>query len=67
MRICIGLTPSSLALAIRSAFNGTEVTRVQRGRSDRRVMVCVTEGERATRETLDNLVDEAAERNTGSA
>ena len=50
-----GLTPASLATAIRSAFNGVEVTRVQRGRSEVRIMVRLPKEQRATRETLGDL------------
>lgn len=49
-----GLTPAILGKIIRDAFSGREVTRVQRGRNEVRVMVRLPENERLKLETLEN-------------
>ncbi|MEM6602674.1 MAG: efflux RND transporter permease subunit, partial [Pseudomonadota bacterium] len=50
-----GLSPALLGVALRSAFNGYEVTRVQRGRNEVRIMVRLPEAERETQTILNNF------------
>ena len=51
-----GLTPQSLGIAIRSAFNGQEALRVRRGREEIKVMVRLSAFERHTLSSLDDYI-----------
>ncbi len=51
-----GLTPQSIGLALRNAFNGQEAIRVRRGREEIKVMVRLTDNERKNLNILDNFL-----------
>ena len=51
----LGITESSLAAQVRSAFYGAEALRVQRGRNEVKVMVRYPEKDRKTISTLENM------------
>ena len=52
----LGLTAREIARQVRNAFYGAEVVRQQRGRSEIKVMVRLPESERATEQTIDDLL-----------
>ncbi|GHC66393.1 efflux RND transporter permease subunit [Roseibacillus persicicus] len=52
----LGLTQRELASQVRAAFFGEQAQRIQRERDDIRVMVRLPEEDRASLDTLDNLV-----------
>jgi len=52
----LGITASNLARQVRQAFFGTEAQRIQRGRSDVRVMVRYPEEQRKSLATLDSMM-----------
>ncbi len=52
----LGISLSSLARQVRSAFFGVEVQRIQRGRDDVRVMLRLSEQERSSLDELHNLL-----------
>ncbi len=51
----LGLSLGTLARQVRQAFYGEEVQRIQRGRDDVRVMVRLTEAERHSLDSLDDM------------
>ncbi|WP_251358156.1 efflux RND transporter permease subunit [Kangiella sp. TOML190] len=52
----LGITLSSLARQVRSAFFGVEVQRIQRGRDDVRVMLRLSKQERSSLDELNDLL-----------